>query len=98
MLVKTKHILKNFLIEIEDISSILRLSSDQNMTLQDLLERYKNELQIDESKQLAQQDRTPFHVQARFLSSLLSRIPSSYCENNFRKLFIEMSDEFKQLI
>jgi len=37
-----KHLLKNFLIHIEDIKNIVRLSKDGKITFDDVLEKYED--------------------------------------------------------
>jgi len=37
-----KHLLKNFLISIEDIKNIVRLSKDGKITFDDVLEKYED--------------------------------------------------------
>jgi hypothetical protein len=41
-LLQVKHLLKNFLISIEDIKNIVRLSKDGKITFDDVLEKYED--------------------------------------------------------
>mmetsp|Transcript_39057 Transcript_39057/g.34741 ORF Transcript_39057/g.34741 Transcript_39057/m.34741 type:complete len:425 (-) Transcript_39057:1022-2296(-) len=76
---------------------MIKLSADGNLQLDDVLEKYQDKLYSYESKHASGKEKTPVHISARFLLSILRQLDRSYTENNYRKLYLEMLQDFKRL-
>lgn len=96
LLLRAKHLLKQFLIGIEDIKNIMKLATHGKTNLDDILEKYQDKLYSYEAKH-SNKEKTPMHISARYLVSILKKLDQSYTQNNYYKLYKEMFEDFKAM-
>jgi len=96
LLLRAKHLLKQFLIGIEDIKNIMKLATHGKTNLDDILEKYQDKLYSYEAKH-SNKEKTPMHISARYLVSILKKLDHSYTQNNYYRLYKEMFEDFKKM-
>jgi len=97
VILKVKYGLRNFLINIKGLRGMAKWGPFGDFNIINILEKYLDKPYYIDPNPVNKGERAPPHLNARFLKTLITKLPDEYKENNYIRLCREISNDMMAL-